>query len=308
MIFPQRATRRSDIAGVFARQIIPGTSYLITRRCTQRQFLLVPTRRTVQIIRYCLAYAMSRTGVLVHAVIFMSNHYHIIVTDPSGVLPAFVACLNKLIAKATNASLGRWENLWATEQASYVRLPDDEAILDKIAYVLCNPVQAGLVNKGHQWPGVRHGRFGSFPVARPEGFFRADGTMPESIEFVVTPPAFGGLAAHEAQELIDQAVLEREAVERAKIIQQGRGFLGGRAVKNQNPFDSPRTDEPRRQLSPRVATRKRWLREEVLGRCREFARAYREALVAWRAEVRSVVFPFGTYLMRVQHQVRCAEC
>ena len=296
------------MVGVFARQIIPGASYLITRRCTQRQFLLVPRRQTVQIIRYCLAYAMSRTGVLVHAVIFMSNHYHIVVTDLFGKLPVFVECLNKLIAKAVNASLGRWENLWASEQASYVRLPDDAAILDKIAYVLCNPVQAALVKRGHQWPGVRHGRFGSFRVARPSGFFRADGTMPESIELVITPPAFGGLAPHEAQERIDRAVLEREAAERAKILQSGRRFLGVRAVKNQNPFDSPRTDEPRRQLSPRVATRKPWLREEVLGRCREFARAYREALTAWRAGIRNVVFPFGTYLMRLHHQVRCAEC
>ena len=296
------------MAVVFARQIIPGTTYLITRRCTQRQFLLVPRRQTVEIIRYCLAYAMSRTGVLVHAVIFMSNHYHLIVTDPLGNLPAFVQTLNKLIAKAVNASLGRWENLWASEQASYVRLLDDAAILDKIAYVLCNPVEAALVKRGHQWPGVRHGRFGSFAVARPAGFFRADGTMPASIELVITPPAFGGLAPHEAQERIDQAVLEREAAERAKVLQSGRRFLGVRGVKNQNPFDSPRTDEPRRQLSPRVATRNRWLREEVLGRCREFARAYREALSAWRAEIRSVVFPFGTYLMRVQHQVRCAEC
>ncbi len=281
---------------------------MITRRCSQRQFLLVPRRRTVQIVRYCLAYAMERTGVIVHAVMFMSNHYHIIVTDPSGVLPLFVECLNKLIAKAVNASLGRWENLWATEQASYVRLLDDAAIVDKIAYALCNPVQAGLVSRGDQWPGVRHGRYGSFPVERPAKFFRSNGRMPKSLFLEIKPPPLGGLSPREAQQRIDEAVRQREAAERSRVLAQGRRFIGASAVKRQSPFDSPATLEPRRQLSPRVATKNRWLREEVLGRCREFARAYRAALAEWRKELRTALFPFGTYLMRVHHQVRCAEC
>jgi len=295
------------MAGVLARQIIPGTTYMITRRCTQRQFLLTPRGQTVQIIRYCLAYAVKQTGVFVHAVCFMSNHYHIIVTDPFGLLPEFVACLNKLIAKAVNASLGRWENLWASEQASYVRLPDDGALIDKIAYALCNPVQAGLVERGDEWPGVRHGRFGSFSIKRPKNFFREEGAMPKSLILEITPPRLRGLSPRDAQKRIDQVIREREEAVRDKVLREGRKFLGAAAVRRQDPFDSPTTREPRRGISPRVATRNRWLREEVLARCADFARAYRDALAAWRIKHRSVVFPLGTYLMRVQHQVCCAE-
>jgi len=298
----------SDMGGVLARQIIPGATYMITRRTTQRQYLLVPRRQTVQIIRYCLAYAAQRTGVLIHAVIFMSNHYHIVATDPLGVLPVFVECLNRLIAKAVNASLGRWENLWASEQASYVRLLDCAAIIDKIAYALCNPVKAALVKRGDQWPGVRHGRSGAFLVRRPDVFFRSEGAMPESLALEITPPPIGGLSVREAQELVDQAVREREATERARVLSRGGKFLGATAVKRQDPFASPATFEPRRELSPRVATRNRWLREDVLARCADFIRAYRDALAEWRDKKRGVVFPFGTYLMRVHHQVSCAEC
>jgi hypothetical protein len=280
---------------------------MITRRCTQRQFLLVPRRQTVKIIRYCLAYAMTRTGVIVHAVIFMSNHYHIIATDPLGVLPAFVECLNRLIAKAVNASLGRWENLWASEQASYVRLLDDAAIIDKIAYALCNPVQAALVNRGDQWPGVRHGRAEAFLVQRPHKFFRSEGAMPESLVLEITPPSFSGLTAREAQERIDVAVRQREAAERDSVLRGGGKFVGAAAVKQQNPFASPASLEPRRELSPRVASLNRWLREEVLARCADFVRAYRDALTAWRERKREVVFPVGTYLMRIHHQVCCAD-
>ncbi len=293
---------------MLARQIIPGATYLITRRTTQRQYLLVPRRETVEIIRYCLAYAATRTGVLIHAVIFMSNHYHIVATDPLGVLPVFVECLNRLIAKAVNASLGRWENLWASAQASYVRLLDDAAIIDKIAYALCNPVSAALVNRGDQWPGVRHGRSGAFLIRRPGRFFRSNGAMPKSLALEITPPSIRGLSARETQERIDQAVREREALERARVLSRGGRFFGVAAVKRQDPFASPATSEPRRAPSPRVATRNRWLREEVLARCADFVRAYRDALAAWRDKKRGVVFPYGTYLMRVHHQVSCAEC
>lgn len=281
---------------------------MVTRRCTQRQYLLVPRRRTNEMIRYCVAYAASRTGVDLHAVMFMSNHYHIIVTDPDGVLPVFVACLNKLIAKTVNASLGRWENLWASEPASYVRLLDDEAILDKIVYALCNPVQAGLVKHGDQWPGVRYARFGTYRVPRPEKFFRTQGSMPRSLELKLEPPPLRGLSRREVQKKIDDLVREREAREQATMRAKRRKFLGAAAVKRQSPFDSPNTREPRRKHSPRVASTNRWLREEMAARCAAFVRAYAEALSLWQAGKRDVLFPVGTYLMRIHHRVCCADC
>ena len=291
---------------MFARQILPGATYMITRRCTQRQFLLAPRRKTNATFRYCLAYAAKRTGVLIHAVIVMSNHYHLIVTDPHGVLPAFVESLNKLTAKCMNASLGRWENFWASEPASYVRLLDADAVIDKIAYALCNPVQAALVKRGCEWPGLRYHNPGSYSARRPD-FFREEGCMPKSVTLELVPPSLGGLSLQEAQRRIDQAVAAREESERNRILAEGRTFLGARQVMRQDPFASPTTQESRRVLSPRVAGRNAWLRIEALARCAAFAREYRDALAAWCAEKRDVIFPCGTYLMRLRHQVRCAE-
>lgn len=299
---------RSDIAWVNARQILPGSTYLVTRRCTQRQFLLTPTnRRFVEAFHYCLAYAASRSGVIVHAVIVMGNHYHLVVTDPDAVLPCFVECLNKLVAKSFNAMRGRWENLWASEQASYVRLLDDAAVIDKIAYTLCNPVQEGLVYRGADWPGLRLGRPGRYRVRKPKAFFRAHGPMPDELVLEVATPTLAGLAPRAAQTRIENSVAERESTERARVLGEGRRFLGHRAVSRQDPVTSPRTFEPRRGLSPRIASRNKWLRIEVLARCAEFALAYRAAFRAWCASQREVIFPFGTYVMRHRHQVRCAE-
>jgi putative transposase len=290
------------------RQILPGTTYLVTRRCTQRQFLLTPTnRKYVQAFLYCLAYAADKTGVKIHAVVVMGNHYHLVVTDPDGVIPIFAEVLNKLVAKCLNAMRGRWENFWASEPVSYVRLLDDDAIIRKIAYTLCNPVQEGLVAHGNEWPGVRLGRPGTYPVCRPPKFFREKGVMPESIALELTTPSLHGVSDRQAQRQIDEAVAACEEVARKRHRAEGRKFLGKRAVIEQDPFASPATREERRGLSPRVAGRNRWLRMELLAQCADFARQYREALTKWCARKRDAIFPVGTYLMRVRHLVRCAE-
>ena len=67
----------------------------------------------------------------------LSNHVHLVVTDPLARLPAFMQYLDSLVARAVNASLGRWEGFWSSEN-SYSAVtpvaPDD--IVRKVAYVL----------------------------------------------------------------------------------------------------------------------------------------------------------------------------
>ena len=63
------------------RQILPGTTYLVTRRCFQRQLLLKPSASTSAIFSYVLALAAARYGVQVHAYCVLSNHFHLVVTD-----------------------------------------------------------------------------------------------------------------------------------------------------------------------------------------------------------------------------------
>jgi hypothetical protein len=86
----------------------------------------------------------------------------------------------------------------------------------------------------------------------------------------------------------------------------GRSFLGARAILAQDPYDAPRSSEPRRTLSPRIAAKNTWARIEALRRVKAFIERYRVAYCQWKAGVRDVVFPAGTYGMRVQHGVACA--
>ncbi len=74
----------------------------------------------------------------------------------------------------------------------------------------------------------------------------------------------------------------------------------------QKPFARPAPGEPRRGLNPRVAGRDKWKRIEALGRLVDFLRAYRVAWKARRAGAEDALFPHGTYLLRVLHDVPCA--
>ncbi len=87
--------------------------------------------QTTEIFAYCLAVAAERTGVLLHAICVISNHYYAVVTAPQARLPEFLRYVHEYVAKCINASLGRWENFWATEPPSAVRLEEAEDVLDK---------------------------------------------------------------------------------------------------------------------------------------------------------------------------------
>jgi len=119
-----------------------------------------------------LALAAERTGIQLHAVCFMSNHWHGVLTDPEARLPEFLEVFHKLVAKSQNASLGRWENLWASDKTSVVQLVADNDVLEKMAYTLANPTVAGLVKAPNDWPGVISKHFGEErEIEMPDHFF-----------------------------------------------------------------------------------------------------------------------------------------
>ena len=76
-------------------------------------------------------------------------------------------------------------------------------------------------------------------------------------------------------------------------------------VLKQRVLERPRTPETRGQLRPRVVARGTALRIELIRRLKAFVGAHRDTLLAWRQGHRDVVFPAGTYLMRVAHGVTC---
>jgi putative transposase len=292
------------------RRVVAGSTVLISRRCLDRMFLLRPSKASNELFAYILAVAAKRTGIRLHAYCVLSNHHHIVLTDPDGRLPVFEQYLDSLVARSFNALHGRWDYFWAAGSYSAVTLITPADILAKMAYTLANPVKAGLVRTGADWPGLWSApeRIGGPPsmLRRPEHFFRDDGPMPEVVELaLVCPPGFE--STEELQADLIAAVKELEDQAARALAAEGRGFLGARKVLAQKPTARPATEEPRRGLNPRVACRDKWKRIEALQRLEEFRVAYREAWREFASGIRDAVFPHGTYWMRVAWGVACAS-
>jgi putative transposase len=292
------------------RRVLPGVTYLITRRCFDRTFLLRPSPRLTAVFEYALPAKAKEYGILLHAYAVLSNHWHCILTDPLGRLPEFQRDLGSTVARALNAAHGRWESFWAPGSYSAVALQTVEDVLDKMAYVLANPVAAGLVRRGSEWPGLWSAPStigaGGREVKRPDHYFRKEGPAPRSASLeLVCPKGFGSV--EELRRRLTEALTEREDRAARELSESGRSFMGGRKVLAQSPFAKPAPGEPRRGLKPRVASRDKWKRLEAIERLKVFLIEYREAWRSFKAGAREVAFPEGTYGMRMWCGVACAS-
>ena len=307
----QHAEVPVDQGYVRPRPTRPGVMYKVTRRTTQRQYLLLPITVTRDVFGYCLGLALLRFGVQLHAVTVLCNHYHIDVTDLFGELPTFKHLLNMLVARAMNAHWGRFENFFATDAPSDVELATPEEVLDRMVYTLTNPVKDRLVRCGAEWEGLTtYGMpFGSKMVfRRPEGFFDENGALPEEVVIEVSrPDILPELSDEELFAVLMRKVKDKERELVAQAKQDNKRFLGMRRVLRQRHTDTPASREPRFNLNPRVASRSKWQRIAALQLNKQWLVAYREAYEKFVAGVRDVLFPDGTYLMRVQYGVACAQ-
>jgi hypothetical protein len=281
------------------RCIIAGGVYLITRRAYQRMFRLRPCSLTNRIMMYCLAYAAARTGICVFGYVCMSNYHQIVLCDPQGKLPVFLHLLHLLSAKALNACQGEVENLWAAEHTFVVELASSHDTLAKIAQVAASPVNAGLVPRPDDWPGVVLWRPGSrVIVTRPDVYFGPN--FPDQLELRVAVPT----ECNDPRRWTDQvqsAVDAEVRKARASVQASGLSFLGRDRVQKASFADKGKSYEQDRGINPTLAARDITTRPSFVRAQKLFHAAYREALELWRAGDRSVTFPFGTWWMGVHH-------
>jgi REP element-mobilizing transposase RayT len=282
------------------RPVFPGRFLFITRRCTQRQFLLRPDDETNNAFTYILADAAQRFEIKVVLSQMMSNHHHTVVFDPHGHQVEFREHLHKLIAKSQNALRDRWENLWSSEEPCVVEVMSADDLLDKLVYVATNPVKDGLVEKVHHWPGPKFvsSLLSGTPMRaiRPKHFFRENGPMPEELELQLQlPDDFEEKDAFIAE--LRRRIVEVEEDYARERQRTGRRVLGRRSVLRQSWRSTSASHERRGSLRPRVAARSAWLRIATLQRNKVWETEYDHARLLWKSGV-SVEFPYGTYWLQ----------
>ena len=283
-------------------------SFMLTRRVRQRTFLLRPSKRTNRIVRYVLAVAQRKWNINVHAVVAMSNHWHVAATDPDGNTVDFQRDCHSFISRALNAHQGEFEAVWSSTQTSRVEAEQPDDLVDQIAYTMANPVESGLVRHGSSWPGVRR----AWPakpknIRKPKKFFRGEengGDWPaEATLEMARPTGYEELSDGELAGLVNAAIETREDKFREKRDRARKRFVGRRKILAQSRHGQPTTREPRFGISPRVACKDKWRRIERLQYNKRWGRQYDTAMAAWHAGDRDVVFPPGTYKMRVLNGV-----
>ncbi len=80
-----------------------------------------------------------------------------------------------------------------------------------------------------------------------------------------------------------------------------------KAILKQNPKEAAGDTFPDRDLNPRVACKDPRVRCGILRWLSEFRFAHNVAWQLWSSGIRDVLFPYGTYWMRVKYRVRCRD-
>jgi len=278
------------------RQVFPGSFYMLTRRCTQRQFLLRPDKVTNNIFVYCLVEAASRYDIDVLLPMAEANHHHTVIFDRHGRAPEFVEHFHKMVARCMNARWGRCENLWASCAVCLTRLVTRDAVIKELVYAATNPVKDHLVDQVIQWPGVNGYcywiRGEPLCAVRPSHFFREDGEMPPEVELPLTIPAELGDTAAVIAEVRAGVEAVEKSVRKARLA-SGKRVLGRKRVRALSWQASPKSVEARGQLRPRFAGSGP-ARIAALLEYRQFLVDYAIARRRWLERL-PVVFPPGTY-------------
>ena len=303
----KRMTRR--------RIIEPGTTWALSRRTTRRYFLLNPdqARELEQGYWYCLGLTAERFGVVVHAGCLMSTHSHEVVTDVRGVLPRFLQEFHRLLALTIKALRGWPGEIFDKRSTGQHALLTPEAMIESLAYLIANPVEAGAVRYAKDWPGAhtlpRDIGTRVVKVKRPAHYFDPDNVAwPDVVELRLQMPTaleidYGtGLA----QMRIAARVRAREHRAWQESKRTGIAFTGARRVLRQVHTKRARSYEAFGSLNPQFAAAgHKGAATEAVRKLRAFNAQYDKALAAWAAGKRTARFPVGTWWMRVYHGARC---
>ncbi|MEX1363278.1 MAG: hypothetical protein AB1Z98_09140 [Nannocystaceae bacterium] len=303
----------------------------MTVRAVNRCHRFAPSRQALEIIWYCFAYSLSefRGRIEAHEFLWMSNHYHVVLTDRGGCLPDFMMRLNSLLARSLNALHGLTGT--AIEKGyNAVEVTTEDKAVDHCVYTLANPCSAHLVRRSRHWRGVSSYDLDygvAVTVQRPQGGLwggpcrhrdreasqkskRAEhagrSKLPETVELVLTrPEIWTHLTDAELRSHMRERVAQRE-----RDLSDDRGrtrgkVMGWRNATRVKPRSFPRQTEDRFGTVPSFSAGRRdaWL--AAWQRRREFLERYRAALRRFMAGETTVEFPAGTWLMKTRFGVTC---
>jgi len=281
----------------------------VTCRTLQARLLLRPSPLLREITLGVLGRAQRRTGVALHAFVFLSTHYHLLVSVVDAAqLARFVGFLNSNLARELGRIHAWKERLWGRRYQAILVSEEEVSQVERLLYLARHGCKEGLVSDPLEWPGATSWRAmldggpleGTWFDRTAEGLARRKGIEFGARDFanaeavVLTPlPAWAHLEPKvqraRLRELLDLARAEAAAMRE----ETGRKPLGREAVTRQDPHGSPLRSK--RGPAPLVHAASREVRRAYREAFRLFTAAYRRAAEALRAGIATVVFPDGCF-------------
>jgi REP element-mobilizing transposase RayT len=288
------------------RRFDPQTLYFITNRTFQARLFMTPTKAVRDTVGGCLGKALSHYAIDLFGFVFLSNHYHLIVRATRGQMAQFMNHLNTNLAKKVGKQIGWSGKFW---QRRYTATPilDNEALLQRMSYILQHGVKEGLVERSVSWPGLHC--IDSLLDSKPKAYpwvnetqlcldsRKKEGPKPkdEYIEWMPVPlttlPCWDGLEPQElkktAQGLLDPA--EQEALDKRNHSK----CMGATKVSKQDPLSRPTTSK--RSPQPLCHTTSTHLRQEFKAFYRTFVENFKETSQWFREQRLEIEFPLYSY-------------
>lgn len=127
----------------------------VTCRSIQGRYLLRPSEELKSITIGVLGRAQRLFQVEIHAFVFLSNHYHLLVSVEDALqLSQFMNYLNSNLAREAGR-LHRWrEKFWGRRYQAIVVSNEDAAQFERLRYILSHGCKEGLVARPRDWPGA----------------------------------------------------------------------------------------------------------------------------------------------------------
>ncbi|HMY16774.1 MAG TPA: transposase [Polyangium sp.] len=229
-------------------------------------------------------------------------------------MPKFLEMFHSLVSRGIKR-IHAWDGaVWDRAQTSVIELCTRQAIIEKIAYTLANPVRAGLVWMAREWPGVKTTIKGIgrhfIEARRPQTYFSAqnDKWVPSAKLIMALPPSVPVDEVRGFRRAIGRELCRLENAAHAVIPKQV--VLGAKKAMLIAPETRITSYEPKYQHHSTFAVGREAppeARLAAVAKRRAFRVAYRNALLAWRAGNRTVEFPAGTYAMREFHRANIAH-
>lgn len=285
----------------------------VTCRTLQGRFLLKPTKELGSIVIGVLSRAQKLYPVEIHAFVFLSNHYHLLLSVEDALqLARFMNYLNSNLAREAGR-LYRWrEKLWGRRYRAIVVSAEEAAQLGRLRYVLSHGCKEGLVARPRDWPGAQCAatlldgrsleglwwdRTREYAArARGERFHRLQYAARERVTLDALP-CWRDLSRSEYRRRVGEVVREIEVETAARHAREGTRPLGVKAVLAQDPHDRPH--ELKKALAPSFHAVTQAVRRDLVEAYRWFVSAYREATQQLRQGNKGARFPEGSFPPRL---------